>query len=145
MHVCKNCLTKLNYKNYNKVTYKSKENIYDNFNLDEFFEYYQTHFITEPPNVGQDKAGYSKDWDKISYHYREYQNWTCEICHVNLSEHKGLLDTHHIDGVKQNNATYNLKALCKICHQKQPHHGHYYISNDDKSKLAMLRKAQDLE
>lgn len=144
LHVCKNCLTKLNYKKYANATFETKKDIYDNFNLDEFFEHYKTHFIAEPPNVGQDKAGYSDDWAEISRRYRSYKNWTCEMCHVNLSEHRELLDTHHIDGVKQNNATYNLKALCKTCHQKQPHHGHYRVAFDVQSKLDELRKTQGL-
>lgn len=66
------------------------------------------------------------------------------MCHVDLSDHHGLLDVHHINGVKHDNRNSNLKALCKECHQKQPHHTNYYVSNDNKLKLHMLRKIQGL-
>lgn len=144
LHVCKNCLTKLNYKDYNKARYKTKQEIYQNFNLDEFFKHYQTSFAKEPPNVGQDKAGYPANWDMISANHRQKRNWTCEQCHVNLSEHHHLLDTHHIDGVRHHTAEHNLKALCKTCHKAQSQHGHYYVSYDDQLKLDTLRKIQKL-
>lgn len=144
LYVCKNCLNKLNYKGYGRTTYKQKLEIYNNFNWQEFFAQYNSNISTLPPNVGQDKQGYSKDWDKISQNFRLYKNWRCEQCQVDLSKHPHLLDVHHVNGVKQDNAYYNLKALCKLCHKEQPMHGHYLVSTDDRRQILQLRKDQGI-
>lgn len=142
LHVCKNCLECLNYQDYNKKNYAHKQEVYHNFNLEEFFNSYQTYFKNLPADIGQDKAGYADDWDNISKQYRQSQRWCCEQCHVNLENHKRLLHTHHINGVKHDNSWHNLKALCTECHSRQHFHGHMKINHNDRQLLASLRIKQ---
>ncbi|ELA08938.1 hypothetical protein MOMA_00965 [Moraxella macacae 0408225] len=140
LNVCKLCLGRLNYQGYPK----NKVQVYNNFDLDEFLETYRTHFKTTPANIGQDKAGYANNWEEISHRYRERQAWRCEQCQVDLSNHKSLLHTHHIDGVKHHNKDANLKALCIECHSKQPSHGHMRVSYKDGQLLQDLRRQQGI-
>lgn len=140
LHVCIRCLKHLNYKRYNNVSRKEQKEIYRTFDLNEFFSAYKTGggFSKEPPNIGQDQSGYAGNWDQISQQYRQHKDWTCEECDVNLTNHRQLLDVHHIDGVKHHNHYSNLKALCKECHSKQPFHSHY-LNGISKEALTILR------
>lgn len=140
LHVCISCLKHLNYKQYNLVSRKEQKEIYRTFNLDEFFSAYITGqgFSQEPLNIGQNQPGYADNWGQISQQYRQHKDWTCEECDVDLTNHRQLLDVHHIDGVKHDNSYSNLKALCKECHSKQPLHGHY-LNSISKNALATLR------
>lgn len=134
LSVCKNCLRKLNYKNYSQNTYQ----VFHQFNLDEFFKYYETNFY-DIPDSSKASAGYSNSWEQISLDYRKSVNFCCEECGVNLIMHKALLDVHHINGVKQDNEPQNLKALCKICHSEQPMHKHYKVRLADEMTIKKLR------
>lgn len=140
LNVCKYCLKKLNYKNYNS----NRDSVFNNFNLEEFFNYYVPLFQKLPNNVGQDKAGYAEDWAEISKRYRASQKWCCEECGVNLVNDPDLLQVHHKNGVKQDNSNGNLKALCKECHQKQDYHEHLLVSSRDLKRLIMLRSQQSI-
>ena len=90
-----------------------------------------------------DKYGYVANWAEISLSYRASLNWKCECCNIGFSDNRNrhLLHTHHIDLNKQNNMTYNFKALCVICHSNQPNHGHMY---EDSSYGANLRAIKAL-
>ncbi|MDH2999146.1 hypothetical protein A1D22_04620 [Pasteurellaceae bacterium LFhippo2] len=138
LSVCKNCLTQLNYQNYSQ----NRSSVFNRFTLDEFFKYYETYFRKMPDRNGQDKAGYSADWQSISSNYRESVNFKCEECGVNLNNHRSLLDVHHKDGVKQHNNRNNLKAVCKLCHRNEPHHEHMRVSLEDTNLLNRLRYEQ---
>jgi len=72
------------------------------------------------------ESPYTRDWSSVSRKYKEYKMWRCEECYVNLSgkPHKRLLHVHHQDNDPQNNASWNLIALCVICHSKRPGSGH---------------------
>lgn len=135
LNVCKNCLNKLNYQNYQR----NRSRVYNSFNLDEFFKTYQTYFTDLPQDIGQNQPGYAKNWDLISTNYRSSRNWCCEGCGVKLVNHKRLLHTHHIDGVKHHNEYSNLKAVCLECHCNEPNHKHMTISSDDLELLQRLR------
>jgi len=79
--------------------------------------------LPPPPNI------YPKDWDKISQKYKEQVNWQCEAIdckHRDLSslQLRKYLHCHHIDMKKNNTRNYNLKALCILCHAKEPNHAH---------------------
>ena len=104
LNVCKNCLDRLNYQNYQR----NKQRVYNNFNLDEFFKTYQTYFTDLPQDIGQIEPGYAENWNLISTDYRDSKKWCCESCGVNLINHRNLLHTHHIDGVKHHNDYSNL-------------------------------------
>ncbi|WP_194866729.1 HNH endonuclease [Pseudoalteromonas sp. PPB1] len=139
--VCKNCLKILNYKGYSDHSHLEKSKIYLDFNLAEFFETYSSyfkHYPTQKKSIGS----YTKDWEQVSVNYRQQQNYTCEQCGVALSDHKRLLHTHHINGVKIDNALNNLKALCVDCHTKQPNHDHMFVSHEDRLLINQLRREQ---
>lgn len=143
--VCVNCLKQLNYKNYNHSR-NSRTHIRNNFDLNEFFQMYTTNFNELPDYVGQDKGGYTSDWVSISTRYRASKNYTCESCGVNLASRKGLLHTHHINGVKQDNRWDNLKALCLLCHHNEPFHEHMSpMVKEAKADIMRLRKEQYIE
>ena len=135
MSVCKNCLTKLNYKGYANADAKTKKEIYENFSLKEFLEMYnKTSILVIPKNDinNKDSNVYTDDWERISYNYRSVKNWTCEKCGVNLKNNKKNLHVHHKDGNKRNNSYSNLMALCSRCHSEMPYHEH----------MKMLRKGK---
>ncbi|CAL2105663.1 5-methylcytosine-specific restriction enzyme A [Tenacibaculum sp. 190524A02b] len=123
--VCKNCLTKLNYKGYAELSYSKKMNVFNTFSLDEYFDKSNETIlstlgfreeINTPVNV------YSDNFAELSLAYRENKRFVCEECSINLSDNKKYLHVHHIDGDKSNNKESNLKALCIECHAKQPNH-----------------------
>lgn len=125
LKVCKNCLNKLNYWSYAKKSFSEQSVIFENFSLNEFFKENDTQFNQMPKDIGQEKAGYPDNWKEISQQYRKSVNWCCEDCGLNLAQHRYLLDVHHINGVKHDCTSTNLRALCKECHAKQAFHKHY--------------------
>ncbi len=142
LKVCKNCLTHLNYKNYSS----NKDEIFNKFSLDEFFETYKSFFKHTPKRkAGENKDGtYASNWDDISQKYRSSVGWSCESCNVNLKDNKRLLHAHHISGVKSDNSNSNLEALCVECHSEQPSHGHMKASSKEIRKLILLRIEQNI-
>lgn len=125
MNVCKPCLAKLNYKNYNSNGHL-KDEICDNFSLKHFFEKYDSKIHLKPKyNSGNAPLNkYTKDWPQVSRRYRMSKGWKCEECGRDFSNNTRSLHAHHIDGDKTNNDRSNLKALCDICHSEQPYHEH---------------------
>lgn len=127
MNVCKNCLTKLNYKGYATANYGEKKRIYENFSLKEFLSIYNKTDIIITPNTSidnKDSNVYTKDWPRISFEYRNNQKWKCEKCGKNCIDNKSDLHVHHKDGNKRNNNHDNLMALCRRCHSEMPYHEH---------------------
>lgn len=145
LKVCKTCLNHLNYKGYQAGG--QRNDIFNKFTMDEFFSTYSSHFEFMPSRKA-DKAndGYTSDWSKISNSYKASQDYTCESCNVILNkfEHKKLLHTHHINGVKSDNRTSNLRALCVDCHSKQLFHEHMFVPRNEKQLIIVLRKQQTL-
>jgi hypothetical protein len=140
LHVCKYCLGQLNYKGYKS----RKAGIYNDFQLDEFFTRYSTLFSTYPKAIADKRGGYVDDWDARSLSYRKQKGFGCEACKVDLTGHKQLLHTHHINGVKRDNSPENLKALCIDCHRKEPAHDHMQVSSSQVHTLNQLRRSQGL-
>jgi len=72
------------------------------------------------------ESPYTRDWSSVSRKYKESQNWRCEECYVNLSDkrYRRLLHVHHRDNNPKNNYSWNLIALCVICHSERPGAGH---------------------
>lgn len=141
LKICRDCLTHLNYKGYR---IRNKNEIYVNFSLEDFFETYSSFFPYMPARkAGENDSVYTDDWPLISRQYRFEQGFKCELCGVNLSEHKRLLHTHHKNGVKIDNQRSNLQALCVDCHKKQPAHEHMFVRYEDMQLLTRLRLEQN--
>lgn len=139
LKVCMNCLTLLNYKGFG---IHHDKRVFQNFSLEEFFEDYSTYFKFHPKHDQPYGSGYTEDWENISRRYRESKHYHCESCGIDLSRHKRLLVTHHINGIKTDNSESNLKALCVDCHRKQPFHSHLFVSRDEILTIYRLRDEQ---
>lgn len=138
LSVCKYCLGKLNYKNYNQ----NRQQVFDEFDLTEFFNFYDTQFRNLPTSLNEPIGGYSANWRTISSQYRQSRQWRCEDCGLNLTDYPHLLEVHHRNGVKSDNDPRNLKAVCRECHAKQEFHAHMQLSEEDRKLLADLRFIQ---
>ncbi|OPX56635.1 hypothetical protein SAMN02745127_00501 [Oceanospirillum multiglobuliferum] len=139
--VCKNCLNYLNYNGYRQ----DRDRVFSKFSIAEFLSTYSTLFKSMPDRPAMiDEGGYSDDWSQISANYRRLKNYQCESCLVILTNNKGLLHTHHINGNKRQNSTDNLMSLCIDCHRKQPKHEYMRVKHNDMLQINKLRKEQGL-
>ena len=143
LRVCQNCIKALNYKGAKQG---QAWNIAAFFSIEEFFSTYSSFFTHLPSRTAgkQVEEGYSADWPQISARYKTSQNFKCECCSVDLSNHKRLLHVHHLNGVKSDNSMNNLRALCAACHKEQPHHSHMFVPHKDKRLINHLRRVQAL-
>ncbi|MEA2018879.1 MAG: hypothetical protein U9N59_10565 [Campylobacterota bacterium] len=146
LHVCKNCLEKLNYKNYKNEIYNKKQEIFENFDIGEFFERYSTLF-EYLPNIESDRqkeaTTYTDNWEAVSKDYRASKNYVCETCDTSFIKDKHLLHTHHMNGKKDDNTQSNLKAVCIDCHRKEPKHRHVYMDYEQLQKINITRREQN--
>ena len=49
--------------------------------------------------------------------YRKHKKDHCENC-SDVPEYEFMLEVHHVDGNRKNNAKANLQTLCVLCHRK---------------------------
>lgn len=141
---CRVCLRELNYGGYKEGGHRNS--IVSNFRIEDFFGLYSTFFQQRPTKTDQNSnlTKYAEDWANISKRFRGSKNWICEECRVNCSdpEKRKYLHAHHINGDVTNNNFNNLKALCALCHSKQPSHGHMSVSSAVRGALLGLRQSQ---
>lgn len=69
-------------------------------------------------DVDADIFGYVKDWEQISRRYREYHNYTCERCGLQITNpwDRQFMQVHNRNGIKTDNNGKNLECLCIRCH-----------------------------
>lgn len=145
LHVCKNCLEKLNYKNYKNESFHNKTKIFEEFSIEEFFETYSTLFEYLPAidTSKEPQNDYTKDWEDVSKDYRSSKNYICETCDTSFVHNKDLLHTHHKNGIKSDNNIQNLKAVCIDCHRKEINHKHVMMTYDQLQRIHILRRVQN--
>ena len=85
-------------------------------------------------------GGYTRDWEEVSYRFRQSRDFECQGCCAQMESHKHLLHVHHIDGDKGNNAEINLAALCLLCHAEEHHHMQSHVTDEDRATIEALRK-----
>ena len=143
---CHHCLSHLNYQNYADEGRQIRKEIKRNFSVKDFFSENKSVFRDLPvhKSVDAEECPYTEDWPEISRRFRESKNWSCECCGCNASDRRELLHTHHIDGNKKNNRNANLRALCILCHQKQPHHSRMSVKAEERLNVQKMRHSQDL-
>lgn len=146
LDVCRNCLTQLNWNNYNDENKKGKDNIVAEFSISDFFTKFTKSLLSATPSFDSDTAPlnrYPKDWDIISREIKIKAKWRCEnnTCNIDLSDDllRKFLHVHHIDGQRNNNKPHNLKALCIKCHAEEPHHGHMKVSGGAYEQFLSLK------
>lgn len=141
LDVCKNCLKDLNYKGYDSGARKGE--VFRGFTIEEFFSTYSSFFPHMPKRLaGTADSTYTDDWPAIAGAYKAGRRFQCESCGVDLSSRKNLLHVHHANGVKTDNTTSNLQALCADCHRKQPLHDHMFIKHEHTQLINQLRREQ---
>lgn len=91
-----------------------------------YSSYTPSYYSAPSRSSRNDDSPYTRDWGSVSRKYKEARGWRCEHCYVNLSrkQHRRLLHVHHRDNDPKNNYSWNLVALCVICHSEQPGSGH---------------------
>lgn len=143
LDVCKNCLSILRWEGYHSQNWsdKQKNECVKNFTIARFFEKYPKSLVDSSgySNINSSVNQYPKNWNEISRNYRAFKNWTCEKCGVHLINHTDLLETHHINGQKNECQYSNLMALCADCHSKMPMHSHMGNNPREREKIEKVK------
>lgn len=146
LQVCKHCLQYINYRMYATGSSTNKTKVFNEFSIYDFFVSHSSLFSELPSNLVPkiESSKYTHDWDSISKNVRSQANWTCSKCGVQLSTDRRLLHVHHINGVKNDNRSSNLRALCAVCHKNEHNHGHMKLNSNDIAKIHYLRRLQGI-
>ena len=144
LRVCRNCLEALDFEGYRAASLDRRHAIWREFSLAAFFERHAPRFKDRPRHTDNTapRGGYGRGWDAVSRRYRTLRQWTCEDCGVELRDFPQFLHTHHGDGVTTRNAADNLRALCVLCHRRQPDHHRVHVSRQAAETIRRLRKRQ---
>lgn len=123
LYPCKNCLDFLQYRGYDKRWSANEKNQgVEDFRIGTFLEEndgnltVMKHFPKDSAKTAASGA-YTSDFSEISRGLREKCNWKCSACNVDMALCKQGLHVHHVNGVKSDNSTSNLKVLCALCHK----------------------------
>ena len=131
LHVCRYCLSTLNYKGYRYATKAQKDKIYNEFSLKEFFNVqnsdYSFHDMPKHDEYSAKTNIYPDNWEHVSELHRKLCHYRCERCGKDCSHDHSLLHVHHKNGNKQDIRQSNLIALCLECHiSEHPHMRNLY-------------------
>lgn len=131
LHVCRYCLSTLNYKGYRYATKAQKDKIYNEFSLKEFFNVqnsdYSFHDMPKHDEYSAKTNIYPDNWEHVSELHRKLCHYRCERCGKDCSHDHSLLHVHHKNGNKQDIRQSNLIALCLECHiSEHPHMKNLY-------------------
>ena len=143
LYVCRFCLNHTDWGGYRDATRNCRTELVRQFSRRRFLETDHTRFAELPAqnDSSSPAMGYAADWTQRSRDYRASMGFRCEDCGVDCSTHRGLLDSHHQNGVTTDNRRQNLRALCKTCHA-QRHPNWYIVTPADSQTLDALRAEQ---
>ena len=71
-------------------------------------------------------------WREYSRWLRRQKAWKCDECHITVKyniSNRGMLQTHHIYGVKHNTIK-DLQVLCIGCHAEKPGENHQKLTEE---------------
>ena len=127
LYVCRKCLEKTNYHQYNKASEEQKTKIVKEFDIRKLLEETEGAYapITSLPRYAEKAAplnDYTDDWPEISRRIKEEAGWRCSVCGVDMHQKKSGLHVHHKNGRKNGNSRGNLQVLCCLCHKNIEHH-----------------------
>ena len=114
LHVCKNCLNTLNWKGYKKASPEHQNEIYENFSIEEFFQYMKTGDYENDTLTNV----YLENWKIISDVIQTKRGYICDECKEKILRLSDL-HIHNINGRKFDCSRANLEVLCTDCHQKR--------------------------
>lgn len=127
LDICKHCLKKVNWQNYNLVPEWQKKIIFENFSVEKYFEIVNndnSKNFSVLPDYDEETAPiniYPENWKIISKMLRTEAGYICSDCGKKILE-PGKLHVHHINEIKRDCCRSNLEVLCADCHQKRHHH-----------------------
>lgn len=141
LKVCRFCLIRLNYKGYSESKVAQKKRLWLAFSLQDFFEEIRPRFRSLPSRRDSDPSRneYPPNWEAISRRCRTEANWICAGCKIDLTDKKNLLQAHHIDRDRRNNAPSNLTPLCVLCHKD--HHPTMHVELAARIEILRRRSA----
>lgn len=144
--VCQNCLDFLGLGGFSSTwTRKAKTDFVANFNMESFFEKYPKSLHFSVPKYNSNTAPlnqYSADFNEVSKKLRASVYWQCQQCGIHLQhpDWRKWLHVHHINGLKNDNSSDNLKAICIECHAQEPNHSHMKNTVEFKEFLRLFNK-----
>lgn len=134
---CQNCLSELEYKGFAFTQPKpNRLSQVSDFLIKTYLDENDGNLtvMKHTPKTLAENAkggGYTSDFPEISRRLRETHDWRCTECGVDMKDKKAGLHTHHINGVKHDNRTSNLRVLCALCHRGvDAHHKTMNIKRD---------------
>ena len=123
--VCKNCLRKLDWKNYRQANQRIKAQIFASFSIEEFFETCEhgnegnLAYLPSDTDLTAALNVYPNEWKVISKTLRS-NKLKCNRCGKTYDiNDKSKLHVHHKNGKKNDCRRSNLEVLCASCHQKE--------------------------
>ena len=138
LNVCKNCLKRINYKGYQLGSASGRE-IFNDFELSEFFSNYSSVFRQMPSKYNDEVLGelISLSKNQKIEHIQKCKS-SCEKCKVKLQGKSRLFDVVKLERGK------DPVLLCLDCLRKTPHSVHIHVPRSVTEEINSLRQKQQL-
>lgn len=128
LDICQFCLGKLGWQGFNyRLPNPRKRAIVSAFTLTDFFKTYGKTLIIKNPRHTADTAplnDYTDDFKIVAERLKRDRGYRCDQCKIDLSNYRGFLHAHHINGQKSENSPSNIRILCIRCHAEEYNHSH---------------------